>query len=90
MLHRKGEVINQAETEAAVSQYVNSVGRQHPGIRYMRLMIDQYTVEGLHVAHHCLLFDPFRMTLPTCAISLQKGPLRTAICNKVCSWYYLL
>lgn len=42
---------------------VRSVGVEHPGFHYMRLMIDSFTVQGPHGSHHCLLFNPLSMTL---------------------------
>ena len=35
-VNRESAVASQADTEAAISQYINSVGAEHPGIHYMR------------------------------------------------------
>lgn len=60
---RASAVPSQADTEAAVSRYVKSVGAEHPGINYMRLMVDDFAVQGPHGTHRCLLFNPLGMTL---------------------------
>lgn len=62
-INRKNAIANQADNEATISQYVKSVGAEHPGINYMRLVLDDFTVEGPNGAHRCLLFNPLGMTL---------------------------
>ncbi|KAM0424572.1 hypothetical protein ACHAPT_010291 [Fusarium lateritium] len=60
---RQSAVASQADTEVAVSQHIKSVGAERPGIRYMRLVADEFTIQGPHGTHRCLLFDPLSMTL---------------------------
>ena len=43
---KQSTVPSQADTEVAVSEYIRSVGAEHPGIRYMRLVVDEFVVDG--------------------------------------------
>ena len=81
---RQSAVASQADNEAAVSRYINDVGVEHPGIRYMRLMIDEFSVKGPCGNHRCLLFDPLGMTLTdlrnlTPEKALEKGHLQQSL-----------
>lgn len=81
---RQSAVASQAENEAAISRYINDVGTEHPGIRYMRLMIDEFSIKGPCGTHRCLIFDPLGMTLTdlrnlTPKKALEKGHLQQSL-----------
>lgn len=83
-IDQKGAIPSQADTELAVSQYISSVGAEHPGIRYMRLVIDNFTIQGPQGTHRCLLFEPLGMTLTelrnlTTDKALEKGHLQQSL-----------
>ena len=83
-VNKQRAVPSQADTEATVSEYMRSVGAEHPGIRYMRLVVDDFTVDGPHGTHRCLLFDPLGMTLTdlrklTPEKALEKGHLQQSL-----------
>ncbi|KAI1169967.1 kinase-like domain-containing protein [Nemania sp. FL0916] len=44
--------------EVTVSQYLRTIDAEHPGKDLLRLVIDNFQINGPHGVHDCLLFSP--------------------------------
>ncbi|KAH7176296.1 kinase-like domain-containing protein [Dactylonectria macrodidyma] len=55
---------SQADTEAAVSEILSQVNEaDHPGKHFLRLIVDDFTVNGPHGPHRCFIYKPLGMNM---------------------------
>ncbi|KAK7398405.1 hypothetical protein QQX98_012223 [Neonectria punicea] len=55
---------SQADTEAAVSEILSQVNEaDHPGKHFLRLIVDDFTVNGPHGPHRCFIYKALGMNM---------------------------
>ncbi|OJD16413.1 CMGC/SRPK protein kinase [Emergomyces pasteurianus Ep9510] len=52
----------QATNEVAVARHIRAIDGVHPGDRYLRLVLGEFTIHGPAGEHRCLLYAPLGMT----------------------------
>ncbi|GAB1314585.1 EKC/KEOPS complex subunit BUD32 [Madurella fahalii] len=67
-----------AENEVTISNYIKSIQAEHPGKERLRVMLDNFQVQGPFGRHQCLLFTPpgltytdFRKLFPENALNVD-------------------
>ncbi|QSS49688.1 protein kinase [Histoplasma capsulatum var. duboisii H88] len=55
-------VAAQSTNEVAVARHIRAADVEHPGERYLRLIIREFTIYGPGGEHRCLLYTPQEMT----------------------------
>ncbi|PGH31514.1 CMGC/SRPK protein kinase [[Emmonsia] crescens] len=72
---QKAGVATQSTSEVAVARHIQAIDGEHPGGRYLRLMLGEFTIHGPVGEHRCLLYAPlgmtyteFRNVLPDCML----------------------
>ncbi|EEQ86727.2 serine/threonine protein kinase [Blastomyces dermatitidis ER-3] len=55
-------VTAQSTNEAAVTRHIRASDYEHPGDRYLRLILREFTIHGPGGEHRCLLYTPQGMT----------------------------
>ncbi|MCJ1255267.1 hypothetical protein MMC24_003083 [Lignoscripta atroalba] len=48
--------------EVAISRHIRSIEAEHPGKERLRVVLDDFQINGPHESHRCLLFTPLGLT----------------------------
>ncbi|KAL1305508.1 hypothetical protein AAFC00_002379 [Neodothiora populina] len=62
-----------AANELKISQSLIQGKTVHDGLRYLRTVMDSFSIEGLHGNHLCLVYEPMRESLSTLQRRLPEG-----------------